>query len=80
MVTNHVKQSAAPVGPRLKAIREAWGVSVEAQAKAMGVLQCSVCQLETRGNVTVETLRRYAQALGGSVAMVIQTPHGTEAL
>lgn len=80
MVTNHVKRSENPVGPRLKAIREAWGITVDQQAKAMGVLQCSVCQLETRGNVTVETLRRYAKALGGGVAVVIQTPHGTEAL
>jgi predicted DNA-binding mobile mystery protein A len=57
---------AHPVGGWLRAIRQALGMTTRQCAKAVGVTQAAVVDVErteARGDITLATLRRYAAVL-----------------
>jgi DNA-binding Xre family transcriptional regulator len=65
-----VRVPAAPeFGRRLKALREARGLSVEEVVRASGIERSALFKLEggKNPNPTVGTLERYARALGGRI-------------
>jgi DNA-binding XRE family transcriptional regulator len=67
---HRVRVPAAPeFGRRLKALREARGLSVEEVVKASGIERSALFKLEggKTPNPTVGTLERYARALGGRI-------------
>ena len=53
-------------------IRRAVGVTQEAVAKAMGVGQSTVSNLERRTDPRLSSLRRWAQALGGTLRVTLE--------
>lgn len=61
--------SAPEFGRRLKALREARGLSVEDVVRASGIERSALFKLEggKNSNPTVGTLERYAKALGGRI-------------
>jgi transcriptional regulator with XRE-family HTH domain len=52
------------VAIRLRALREAEGVTQEEVARRVEVAQAQVSRAESRGNPHIDTLRRYLHALG----------------
>lgn len=51
----------------LKHLREALGLSQVELANRVGITQSQLSKLERRDNYRISTLRRYVQALGGSL-------------
>jgi DNA-binding XRE family transcriptional regulator len=67
---HRVRVPAAPeFGRRLKALREARGLSVEDVVRASGIERSALFKLEGGKNLnpTVGTLERYAKVLGGRI-------------
>jgi DNA-binding Xre family transcriptional regulator len=52
---------------KLQQLREARDVSQEEVARTMGISQAALSRLEHRPNITVGTLQRYIEALGGQL-------------
>jgi len=50
---------------RLRQMRQAQRVTQKTLAQAMGLSQSALSELERRPNITLETLQRYVEALGG---------------
>jgi DNA-binding XRE family transcriptional regulator len=70
-----VRAPAAPeFGRRLKALREARGLSVEEVVRASGIERSALFKLEggKNPNPTVGTLERYARALGGRIRILFE--------
>lgn len=64
--------TAATTVDRLKAIREAMGISLRALEESSGIPRGNLSRLENHLNVpTLETLQSYAAVLGKSVRLVI---------
>jgi hypothetical protein len=64
--------TAATTVDRLKAIREAKGISLRALEESSGIPRGNLSRLENHQNVpTLETLQLYAAALGKGVRVVI---------
>ncbi len=63
--------TAADFGRRLKALREARGLSVEKVVRASGIERSALFKLESgrNANPTITTLERYAVALGGRLRL-----------
>jgi len=62
---------------RLRELREHLGLTQLDLARAMGVSQSSVSQLEAQGDVQLSTLRRLANGLGGRMRVSIDLPDST---
>jgi DNA-binding XRE family transcriptional regulator len=74
------RDTAAPEGietTSLAAMRVSLGRTQEEVARAMGISQSDYSKLERRRDVKVSTLRSAAQALGGSVHLIVRLPHDT---
>src|ERR1700731_239073 len=65
-----------PAGKRvsLRTLREALGKTQSELAAALGMTQSEVSRLESRDDVLVSTLARYAAALGGTLETVVVLP------
>lgn len=61
----------------LRAVRELTGISQEELAERLEVGQSYVSRLERRDNVTLATLVRIIDALGGSIDITINLPERT---
>ncbi len=61
----------------LYALREALSVSQTEMARQMGIAQPSGAAIEQRGNeMKISTLKRYVEALGGTVRLDVELPDG----
>ena len=60
----------------LREARERAGLSLEQVAERMGVDKSNLAKLEKAGNPTVETLERYAAALGQRLVMTLEPAEG----
>ncbi len=58
-----------PVGPGLRALREARGITQVELAGRLGMSQPEVSRLEARADVRVSTARAYVRALGGRLSL-----------
>ena len=58
----------------LRAVREITGISQEELAQKLNVGQSYISRLERRDNITLATLVRIIDALGGSVDITINLP------
>ncbi len=67
-----------PHSVRLKELREELGLSQEEVARRLGKKQASVSRTEARSDVLVSTLKEYAQALGGKLAVNVVFPDASE--
>ena len=56
----------------LRGLRELAGISQAELAKRLGVAQSEVSRLERRKDHYISGLRRYIEALGGELAVVIE--------
>ena len=61
------------IGDRIKAIREAKGISQEELSKLVGLKdKSSVCKIEKAGNnISRQSIEKYAEALGVSVGKIM---------
>jgi transcriptional regulator with XRE-family HTH domain len=59
----------------LKALRRDLGISQEKIAEAMGMTQPAVSKVENEADMLVSTLRKYVEALGGELDVIIRLPH-----
>ena len=59
----------------LKTLRQELGISQEKVADLMGMSQPAVSKVENEADMLVSTLRKYIEALGGELDVVIRTPH-----
>lgn len=64
---------------RLEQIREAVTTSQTSLAKAMGIAQPTLAAMEQRGaEIKVSTLKRYVEAVGGTLNVTINLPDGKQ--
>jgi transcriptional regulator with XRE-family HTH domain len=61
----------------LQALRQARQMSQETLAQTLGIAQPQVSKIENRTDVYVSTLRRYIEAMGGSLEIVATFPEGS---
>jgi DNA-binding Xre family transcriptional regulator len=68
-VREEIRRSAKEKAARIKLqqLREARDVSQEEVARTMGISQAALSRLEHRTNITIGTLQRYIEALGGQL-------------
>jgi DNA-binding XRE family transcriptional regulator len=65
----------------LHLIREEMGWSQKQLALAMGISQPAVTAIEQRGNeIKIGTLKRYVEALGGTLSLQIEFPESVKHL
>ncbi len=60
----------------LQELRLARQLSQETLAESLGIDQSGVSKLERRADLYVSTLRRYVEAMGGSLEIVARFPDG----
>ena len=61
----------------LSKIREDLEFSQQELAKALGISQPAVAQMEQRGNeIKLATLKRYIETMGGKLSLTVQMPSG----
>ena len=70
------KSAALETALALHALRKARAVSQEALAEKLAVGQPAVAKLERRGDMYVSNLRRYVEALGGTLTITARFPEG----
>lgn len=70
------RTSAMIEGMALADLRRAHALSQETLAKAMGLQQPDVSKLENRADTYVSTLRKYVEALGGSLEIIAHFREG----
>ena len=58
----------------LKKLRSHMEVTQTALARTMGVAQATIAQLEQRNDIHVSTLRKYVEALGGTLSIIADMP------
>ncbi|MNR51890.1 Antitoxin HigA [compost metagenome] len=62
---------------RLAQLREQLELSQSELAKALGISQPSVANLEKRGaEIKLSSLKRYVEAMGGKLSLDIELPDG----
>ena len=64
-IRRSAKEKAARI--KLQQLREARDISQEEIARIMGISQAALSRLERRPNITIGTLQRYIEALGGEL-------------
>lgn len=60
----------------LAELRQALGLSQEALAKQLKVLQPAIAKLEKRNDIRVSSLRKMIEAMGGSLEIKAHFPNG----
>lgn len=70
------KAAALETALALHDLRKARAVSQEALAKKLAVGQPAVAKLERRADMYVSNLRRYVEALGGTLEITARFPEG----
>jgi transcriptional regulator with XRE-family HTH domain len=60
----------------LRELRAVLGFTQEQLANKLGVQQAAVSRLERRPDITLSSLRRYVEALGGQLEINVRTPDG----
>ena len=58
----------------LKKLRSHIELTQTALARNMGVAQATIAQLEQRNDIHVSTLRKYVEALGGTLSIIADMP------
>ena len=58
----------------LKSLRSHMELTQTALARNMGVAQANIALLEQRNNIHVSTLRKYVEALGGTLSIIADMP------
>ena len=58
----------------LKKLRSHMELTQTALARNMGVLQATNAQLEQRNDIHVSTMRKYVEALGGTLSIIVDMP------
>jgi transcriptional regulator with XRE-family HTH domain len=71
------KAAALETALALHDLRKARSVSQETLAKKLAVGQPAVAKLERRADMYVSNLRRYVEALGGTLEITARFPEGT---
>jgi transcriptional regulator with XRE-family HTH domain len=69
-------RAAPPHDVVLRELRAALGFTQEQLANRLGVQQAAVSRLERRPDMTLSSLRRYVEALGGELEINVRTPDG----
>ncbi len=64
-IRRRAKEKAARI--KLQQLRESRDISQEKIAQIMGISQAALSRLERRPNITIGTLQRYIEALGGQL-------------
>lgn len=59
---------------RLQQVREASGLTQEEVAQRMGVTQASLSRLEHRPDVKLSNIRKYVEAVGGRLEVIVVMP------
>lgn len=59
---------------RLQQAREAAGMTQEEVAERMGITQATLSRLEHRGDVKLSNIRRFIEAIGGTLEMDVVLP------
>lgn len=72
--------TAPPLEVALRELRAMVGSTQEEVAARMGIGQGAVSRLERRDEMTLSTLRRYVEALGGRLDLSVTTPAGERVL
>ena len=62
---------------RLQQVREASGLTQEEVAQRMGVTQASLSRMEHRPDVKLSNIRKYVEALGGTLEVSVVLPRRT---
>lgn len=71
------KTAALLLETHLYELREALHISQTEMARQLGIAQPSVAAIEQRGNeMKISTLKRYVEALGGTLRFDVQLPDG----
>lgn len=65
---------------RLQQVRKSHHITQKKLAKAMGLSQSALSELERRPNITLSALQRYIEALGGQLEIKAVFQEGTEEL
>lgn len=71
-------RSVPPHDVLLRELRAALGFTQEQLASRLGVQQAAVSRLERRPDITLGSLRRYVEALGGELEINVRTPDGEQ--
>jgi DNA-binding XRE family transcriptional regulator len=71
-------RSVPPSAVLLRELRAALGFTQEQLATRLGVQQAAVSRLERRPDITLRSLRRYVEALGGELEINVRTPDGEQ--
>lgn len=61
---------------KLQDLREAAELTQVDVAKLVGLTQSAVSQLEKKGDTRISTLRKYVEAVGGELDLVVKMPGG----
>ncbi len=69
-------RSLPPSDVVLRELRAAVGFTQDQLANRLGVQQAAVSRLERRSDITLRSLRRYVEALGGELEINVRTPDG----
>ncbi len=69
--------SAAAIGELedLRELRRLVALSQEQMAESLGLSQASLLQVEKRADLYLSTLRRFVQAAGGELELVVRLPN-----
>ncbi len=59
----------------LQALRKAMALTQAQLAEALGYRQATIAQMEKRSDLMLSTLRRYVEAMGGRLDLIVEFPN-----
>jgi transcriptional regulator with XRE-family HTH domain len=72
----NVRERVERAAHHLDEIRRARGMTQVTLASAMGVSQAQITKVEHQADLYVSTLRRFVEAMGGELELVVRFPDG----